>query len=37
MVEVLTAFGERDGTIAATGQRADAAFAGDDHRRILDG
>jgi hypothetical protein len=29
-VEVLTALGERDATIAATEQRAGAAFTGDD-------
>jgi hypothetical protein len=31
-IEVLTALGERDATIAATEQRTGAAFAGDDHR-----
>jgi hypothetical protein len=35
-IEVLTALGERDATIAATEQRA-GAVAGDDHRRILEG
>jgi hypothetical protein len=34
-MEVLTALGERDATIAATEQRAGAALQ-DDHRRILD-
>jgi hypothetical protein len=33
-IEVLTATGERDATIAATAQRASAALPGDDHRRI---
>jgi hypothetical protein len=36
-IEVLTALGERDATITVTEQRAGAAFAGDDQRRIIDG
>jgi hypothetical protein len=36
-IEVLTALGERDATIAATEERAGRRLAGDDHRRIIDG
>ena len=35
-IEVLTATGEREATIAATEQRAGRRVAGDNHQRILD-